>query len=170
MARVEELPDDFDEKSAHDEASAEQAHATVEPVPALPPHLSERHQTVDELAADLKRSPFFMTSLDDAGDEDNPELDAIRALLYEGSRGEIAGNFREQGNELAKSRQWKDSKEQYTKGLAALKAERKKEDPEGEEEDEKERGIKEALLANRALCHLELRTCGSSTHAYSVSS
>ena len=129
----------------------------AEPVPALPPYLSERHQTVDELAADLKKSPFFMTSLDDAGDEDNPELDAIRALIYEGSRAEIAGNFKEQGNEMARSKQWKDGKEQYTKGLAALKVERKAEDPDGEEEDRKEKTIKEALLANRALCHLELR-------------
>ena len=152
MAQDESHANGSAAKSARDEAS-------LEPVIELPPHLSERHQTVDELARDLKKSPFFMTSLDDAGDEDNPELDAIRALIYEGTRAETAENLREQGNESARSKQWKDGKEQYTKGLAALRAERKAEDPEGEDEDGKEKRIKEALLANRALCHLELRMC-----------
>lgn len=98
-----------------------------------------------------------MTSLADAGDEDNPELDAIKSLLYEGTRAENAENFCEQGNEHTKSKQWKDGRELYTKGLLALRIERKSEDLTGEEEDQKERRVKEKLLLNRALCQLKLR-------------
>ena len=127
--------------------------------PALPPQMAEEKQSVDDLVKDLKKSPFFMTSLEDAGDEENPELDAIRALIYEDSRAETASNFREQGNEEAKLRHWREAKDLYTKGLAALKAKRKDEDPTGKDEDEKEVAVKELLLINRALCHLEIRTC-----------
>ena len=129
----------------------------VVPIPALPPYLSEmKSQTVDEVAADLKRSPFFMTSLEDADDTDNPELDAIRALMYEGTRAEIAEGFREQGNEMAKAKKWSDGKEQYSKGILALRVERKEGDPVGEEEDKRETTVLEACYVNRALCNLEL--------------
>lgn len=145
MSVIKELPDDFEGP-------------LPDIMPDLPPQMAEtRQQTVDEVVRDLKRTPFFMTSLDDADDEPNPELDAIKALLYEGSRGEIAENFREQGNEFARDKQWKDGKELYTKGLAALKAAPKDEDPTGPDEDLKEARTKELLLVNRALCHLELR-------------
>ena len=131
--------------------------------PALPPHLVEaKVQTVDEVAADLKKSPFFMTSLDDAS-EDNYELEAIRALMYEGTRAEVAESFREQGNELAKMKKWKDSKELYSKGLLALRAPRKAEDSSGEDEDKRERSVQEACLVNRALCNLELRILSNSS-------
>lgn len=144
MGKITELPDD-------DELSFPPMHSIE-----LPPYLADsKPQTVDEVVADLKKTPFFMTSLDDAGDEDNPELDAIRALLYEGTRAEVAENFREQGNEFAKEKKWKDGKEVYTKGLVAL---RQKVNEGEKEEPERERKVKEALLANRALCHLELRT------------
>ena len=127
------------------------------PAPALPPYLSKmKGQTIDEVAADLKRSPFFMTSLEDADDTDNPELDAIRALMYEGTRVEIAEGFREQGNEMAKAKKWSDGKEQYSKGILALRVERKEGDPVGEEEDKRERTVLEACYVNRALCNLEL--------------
>ena len=131
-----------------------------EMAPDLPPPMAEvRGQSVDDLVKDLKKSPFFMTSLDDApADEENPDLDAIKALMEEGTRLENAENFREQGNEDARARKWKDGKELYTKGLLALRAERREGEPTGEDEDRKELVVKEILLVNRALCHLELRT------------
>lgn len=132
--------------------------------PALPPSMTEPKQTVDELVSDLKKSPFFMTSLDDAGDEYNPEVEAIKALIYEGNRGEQATNFREQGNEDAKLKHWTDAREQYSKGLAALKVPRKSEDPVNEDEDSKEIDLKELLLVNRALCQLELSRSFPSAH------
>ena len=102
-------------------------------------------------------------------DGDNVELDALRALQYEGSPAEIAHGFKEQGNEVVKMKQWKDGKEYYTKGLAVL-TQRKKlrslkslDEVEGEQaivEDEveigKQRGLEEACYVNRALCNLEL--------------
>lgn len=163
MARIQELPDNYNESLVYD-AKANSEAALPTPGPSLPPQMAEQKQSVDHLVKDLKRSPFFMTSLDDAGDEENPELDAIRALIYEGTRAEIASNFREQGNEDARLKRWKEAKEFYTKGLAALKGERKDEDPSGEDENRKEAAIKELLLVNRALCHLEIRTC-SRCHA-----
>ena len=149
MSRITEPPG-----SSNASANASSTPLPI-PVPALPPHLTTPAQTVDEVAADLKKSPFFMTSLDDAT-EDNEHLDAIRALMYEGTRAEVAEGFREQGNELAKMKKWGDSKELYTKGLVALRVERKEGDPMGEEEDGRERAVREACLVNRALCNLEL--------------
>lgn len=94
----------------------------------------------------------------------------MRALQYEGTRAEIAQNFREQGNDMARAKRWKDGKEFYTKGLAALKqpqdvpplpeengtATEVSSDPEIEAKKELE--IEEACYINRALCNLELRT------------
>jgi len=142
MSRITELPGSYD----------------ASPNPDTPLPIPAPTQTVDEVAADLKKSPFFMTSLDDAT-EDNEQLDAIRALMYEGTRTEIAEGFREQGNELAKMKKWGDSKELYSKGLLALRVERKEGVPTGGGEDKRERKVKEACLVNRALCNLELSMC-----------
>jgi len=131
----------------------------------LPP---TRQKTADEVLAEMKKIPLFMTSLDDM-DEDNDQLQAIKALAYEGTRAEQATNFRQQGNECVKSRLWSDAREFYTKALQALKAPRKQpQDPEDgladarvveideEGEEKEEREIEEACHANRALCNLEM--------------
>ena len=98
----------------------------------------------------------------------------MRALQYEGTRAEIAQNFREQGNEMARAKRWKDGKEYYTKGLAALKQPQSAPPPtedgeppstqslDSETEAKKEKEIEEACFINRALCNLELRTSSSS--------
>ena len=85
-------------------------------------------------------------------------LDAIRALQNEGTRGEVAQNFREQGNEAAREKRWIDAKEHYSKGIAVLLAKEDKWDkPEDEKEEAKlRREAEEACYINRALCHLEL--------------
>ena len=114
----------------------------------------------------LLRSVFISK---DRLDGDNVELDALRALQYEGTPAEIAQGFKEQGNDVVKMKRWKDGKEYYTKGLAVL-AQRKKvqllepADEEGEKpsitedeaEIEKQKGLEEACFVNRALCNLEL--------------
>ena len=177
MSRIEELPDDHDETSftpkptnpslpnATKLISSPTSADTPISVPPLPPILSAddpSKKTVDEVAADLKKSPFFMTSTDEAADPDNIELEAMRALMYEGTRLEIAIGFREQGTEMAKAKKWADAKEFYYKALLALRVERKEGEAwtEGvgskEEEEAKERGCKEICLVNRALCHMEL--------------
>ena len=84
-------------------------------------------------------------------------MEAIRALQYEGTRGEIAKGFKEQGNEMVKAKMWRDAKEFYIKGLAVLTGPNKWE--EGEDpvaERQKEKALEEACYVNRALCNLEL--------------
>ncbi|WPH00555.1 Hypothetical protein R9X50_00338500 [Acrodontium crateriforme] len=134
--------------------------ATVEPPP---------RQTADELIAEMKKIPLFMTDMDDV-DEDNPAIAAIRAIAYEGTRAEVAENFKIQGNELVQMRRWADAREFYTKAIVALKSPQPKnphansdEDEEIDEEAEakKERIANEACHANRALCNLELKNYGS---------
>lgn len=135
---------------------------------AMPPSMVKHNQlSADELLTELNRIPLFMTSLDETDGEgnDNGLLDAIKALAYEGTRAEVAANFREQGNEAARTKQWKDAREFYTKAIQAVRGLVKVEDApemkvteiEDEEvEAQKERSIEEACLANRALCNLEM--------------
>lgn len=96
------------------------------------------------------------------------ELEALRALQYEGTPTEIAQGFKEQGNEVVKMKRWKDGKEYYTKGLAVLVQQRKKRvseapqteyepaTPEKEAETQNGKELEEACYVNRALCNLEL--------------
>ncbi|KAI1426811.1 TPR-like protein [Xylaria sp. FL1777] len=113
-------------------------------------------KTVDEVVAELKKSPFFMTEL-----EENDETEAFKALAYEGTPLENSSEFKEQGNECFKARRWADAKEFYTKGILILAAEERKrkqaaadpssqessevkskenyEEPEKDEEDEEEK-------------------------------
>lgn len=139
---------------------------------AKPPAMTEtRSKTADELLAELNRSPLFMTSLDESDGQggENVALEGLKALAYEGTKAEVAGNFREQGNECARAKQWVDAREFYDKALGVLKGESKElnenpdidlaegqQDP--EEEARKERQIEEASLVNKALCNLELST------------
>ena len=102
--------------------------------------------------------------------EDNVELEAIRALQYEGTPAENALSFKEQGNEMVKERRWSDGKEFYTKAIVVLAqkvGEQQGGDQSGAEdmptEREEERNIEEACYVNRALCNLELKNYRSTT-------
>ena len=151
MSRIEELPDDY--HSTTDDALPG---PSMIPPPTLPPQMAASRTTgIDKVAADLKRTPFFMTSVEDASLDDNAELEAMRALQYEGTRLEIASGFRETGNEMTRAKKWSDGKVFYTKALAALKVPRQDWE---ENEDKKERAMEEACYVNRALCNLELST------------
>ncbi|KAF2670981.1 TPR repeat protein-like protein [Microthyrium microscopicum] len=131
----------------------------ADPTPVIGPEPPKK-LSVDEVIAELQRIPLFMTNAD--ATVDNPELEAFRALAFEGSRAEVASNFREQGNEAARARQWLDAREFYTKALATLKGPETAEKrvvEEGEEEEVEidERAVEEACWVNRALCQLELK-------------
>lgn len=95
-------------------------------------------------------------------------LQALNALQYDGTRGEVAASFREQGNEAAKSKQWIDAKEFYTKAIAMLNV--KPEDDKWEKptdlakEEKMQTEAREACHANRALCNLELGNYRMATH------
>ena len=144
----------------------------VLPSAAMPPAMADiKSQSVDEVIQEMNRLPLFMTTLDETDGEggQNDALEALKALAYEGTKAEIAENFRQQGNECARAKQWTDAKEFYDKAIAALKAPKKELDPEEEpevidvtdvelneeEEAKKEKVIEEACYVNRALCNLE---------------
>ncbi|KAL8663163.1 MAG: hypothetical protein Q9202_004095 [Teloschistes flavicans] len=125
---------------------------------------SVRSHTADEIVQMMKKTPLFMTHLDDTADgqEENIQIEALKALQYEGSRAEIALGFKERGNEMVAEKRWGDAKEFYTKGIAALKVpatqvEASASEDEQRKEREKERKLEEACYVNRALCNLELR-------------
>jgi hypothetical protein len=130
---------------------------------SLPPMIGK---SAEDMATELNRIPLFMTHLDETDGEggENIALEGLRALAYEGTRAEIAGNFRENGNECARGKQWKNAKTYYSQALAALKEPRREaKDENGLKieidetlEDAKEKAIEEACFVNRALCNLEL--------------
>lgn len=139
------------------------------PTAPLPPAMQHNvSSTPSDLLASLNRIPLFMTSLDetDGSGGENIELEALKALAYEGTRAEVAQNFREQGTELVREeRRWGEAREFYTKALVALKRPPLPPDPEDEKvvqevdeeaEARKEREIEEVCLVNRALCNLEM--------------
>jgi len=181
MVRLKELPDNLDESisldngapamssniaTPHKPATASPSSTSPVPSAALPPAMEfTKQHTTDELIEMINRVPLFMTELDetDGGEGNNVDLDALKALAYEGTRVEIAGGFKERGNECARDKQWADAREFYGQALAALKAE--EEEPEMniaeekrdvEADKRKEMEIEEACYVNRALCNLEL--------------
>jgi tetratricopeptide (TPR) repeat protein len=133
----------------------------------LPPAMAAlRNKSADEILSDLNKTPLFMTSL-----EENDDLEALKALAYEGTPLEVSTGFKERGNESFKERGFKDAKEFYTKAINVLllevrkrqKGEKKKEEEGGEEEVKREIAVLEACLVNRAACHLELKNYRSCT-------
>ncbi|KAL8894088.1 MAG: hypothetical protein Q9192_004629, partial [Flavoplaca navasiana] len=193
MSRIEELPDSFN--SSHTlppsaetpfpiPAKSDTQNATSATTPALPPAMdSVRSYSADEIVNMMKRTPLFMTEVDDLGGDggapsENIELEALRALQYEGTKAEIALGFKDRGNEMVGEKRWGDAREFYTKGIAALKRDSEaqtqgkggdeggaeKEGHGEEEEREKERKIEEACYVNRALCNLELKNYRSTLH------
>ena len=117
-----------------------------------------------------------MTTLDETDGQggSNVELEALRALAYEGDPIEVATNFHRYGNEAFKGRNWIDAREFYTRALKVLDDDDDDGDGDGgggdesEREvervgkqgdgDEEKRRLKEVLLVNRAAANVELRT------------
>ena len=135
--------------------------------PSLPPAMAAlRNKSANEILSDLNKTPLFMTSL-----EENDDLEALKALAYEGTPLEVSTGFKERGNESFKERGFKDAKEFYTKAINVLllevrkrqKGEKKEEEEGGEEEVKREIAVLEACLVNRAACHLELKNYRSCT-------
>jgi tetratricopeptide (TPR) repeat protein len=134
--------------------------------PSLPPTMAEmRNKTSEQILSDLNKTPLFMTELE----ENNNELDALKALAYDGTPLEVATGFKERGNESFSEKGFKDAKEFYTKAINVLLIEVRKRQKEGDgeevdkEEVGKEIGVLEACLVNRAACHLSLKNYRSCT-------
>lgn len=145
----------------------------------LPPSMDAyKGKSSDEILADLNKHPLFMTEL-----EENDELEAFKALAYEGPPSEVATNFKEQGNEVFKLQRWSDAKEFYTKAIVVLEAEQrkrkeeiklaqggakvvassKKECEEEKREVEAQKKLLEACLGNRSACHVQLKNYRAAT-------
>lgn len=136
--------------------------------------------STDELLKEMNRVPLFMTSLDETDGEggENTMLEAIKALAYEGTKAEVAENFRQQGNEAARAKLWTDAREFYTKAIQTVRGQlqttdaeedpsiKVTEEPDPEAEAEKENAILEACLTNRALCNLEMSITALSENKY----
>ena len=126
-----------------------------------------KEQSVEDAFRSLNRIPLFMTELDetDGGDGENFALEAIRALAHEGTPVEVAQNFKDQGDGLARARAWKDARGCYDQALGALKAPKISEeavvgisnDVNTSQDQNVRAEIEEKCLVNRALCNLELR-------------
>ncbi|CCH43616.1 Tetratricopeptide repeat protein [Wickerhamomyces ciferrii] len=113
--------------------------------PALPPQLAQlSEKTTEDVMKELNRSPFFMTQLDESNGDggENVELEALKALAYEGSPYDVAINFKNQGNEQFKIKQYKSAIEFYNKGLAMNCL---------------DENLVASLFLNRAACNLELK-------------
>ncbi|KAI1398344.1 TPR-like protein [Hypoxylon fuscum] len=169
--RIEEITDEVAERlkvSQAEETQEKTPNSSSQDVPATasaaifpelsPARATTGKKTVDEVVADLKKTPFFMTEL-----EENDDTEAFKALAYEGTPFEVAIDFKEHGNECFRIKRWADAKEFYTKGVLVLAAEERKrakgtQNPEEKEEDVKgQRSVLESLYVNRAACHLELK-------------
>ncbi|KAI4178466.1 MAG: hypothetical protein LQ346_007437, partial [Caloplaca aetnensis] len=186
MSRIEELPGGLDVPGSDQAKVTPLPPSTETPfpiqpkpaaagdastTPSLPPAMdSIRSYSADEIVRMMKKTPLFMTNLEErsGGDEDNEEnieLEALRALQYEGTRAEVAQGFKERGNEMVAEKRWKDAKEFYTKGILALRSPLKEGAAvEDEAEKAKERAVEEACYINRALCNLELQNFRSTLH------
>lgn len=111
--------------------------------PALPPQLADvSSKSTEEIMAELNKLPFFMNDLSGEDTEERPEIEALKALAYEGDPVEVAENFKKQGNDKYKIKFYSDAIEFYTKGIDV------------------ECGssyVEAALYLNRAACNLELK-------------
>jgi hypothetical protein len=115
--------------------------SSMSTAPALPPGLAELNSVSrDDFLNDMQRHPLFMQSLDTT-DQDNLELEAIKALAYEGTPEEIAFNFKEQGNEAFREKRYRDALEYYSKGVGANSG---------------DMTLESTLYLNRAATNLEL--------------
>lgn len=111
--------------------------------PALPPQLADvSSKSTDEIMKELNKLPFFMNNLNDEADDDRPEIEALKALAYEGDPVEVAENFKKQGNDKYKIKFYSDAIEFYTKGINVNCG---------------SAYIEAALYLNRAACNLELK-------------
>ncbi|KAG1874768.1 40S ribosomal protein S7 [Suillus subalutaceus] len=99
----------------------------------------------EEKIAALQSTPLFMKSLPPEGSDD-PVIQALQSLAFDGTPDEIAQNFKEQGNDYFKGKRHREAISFYTQGIDAKPS---------------DTVLHEALLCNRAACNLELKNYGS---------
>ncbi|KAL6931589.1 related to Hsp70/Hsp90 co-chaperone CNS1 [Hanseniaspora guilliermondii] len=135
--------------------------------PALPPQLSEfQNKSTSEVLEELNKMPFFMNSLpsDMEADESFQALEALRAMNYEGNPTDMITNFKNQGNEMFKAKNYKDARAFYQRGLD-IDAQNYNPDEDTVEADENNKPfdinefnlIKAVVYSNKAACELSLK-------------
>ncbi|PVU94438.1 hypothetical protein BB561_002538 [Smittium simulii] len=91
----------------------------------------------------LAQVPLFMRQSPSESDaSENVTLQALQSLIYEGNPDEIAENFKDQGNECFKSKDFSNAAKFYSQGL---------------EQQISDSKLIESLLLNRAAANLEIR-------------
>lgn len=135
--------------------------------PALPPQLSEfQNKSTTEVLDELNKMPFFMNALpSDIEDGDNFQaLEALRAMNYEGNPTDMITNFKNQGNDMFKAKNYKDARTFYQRGLD-IDAENYNPEEDTVEADENDKPfdinefnlIKAVVYSNKAACELSLK-------------
>ena len=120
----------------------EEDQASASTTPALPPGLADLNSVSrDVFFQQMERHPLFMHTLDQSDSPDNVELEALKALAYEGTPLEIATNFKTQGNEAFREKKYRDALGFYSQGISAKSGNKE---------------IETALLLNRSAVNLEL--------------
>ncbi|KAL1915347.1 uncharacterized protein VTP21DRAFT_6805 [Calcarisporiella thermophila] len=95
----------------------------------------------DSFLEEMNKIPLFMSSMPQDAEE-NDSLMALQSLVYDGTPEEIAENFKNQGNDCFKTRQFQDAIKHYTQGLEAKCS---------------DSALNEQLYVNRAAANLELQ-------------
>lgn len=77
--------------------------------------------TDDERVQAVLRSPFFMNSLQDCGDDEESEniIEALQTLQADGSAQEVADNFKTQGNNAFHKKDYQNAISYYTRAIDA---------------------------------------------------
>ncbi|KAG8807622.1 hypothetical protein FRC17_004379 [Serendipita sp. 399] len=90
--------------------------------------------------------PLFMKNLPSDASEQSDALEALQALVYDGTPDEIATNFKNQGNDYFKSKRYREALGFYNQAVDSKPT---------------ETILLESLYLNRAACNLELQNYGS---------
>lgn len=101
--------------------------------------------SLEEKIAAIQSTPLFMKSLP-SEESNDPVIQALQSLAFDGTPDEIAQNFKEQGNDYFKGKRHREAISFYTQGIDAKPS---------------DIVLHEALLCNRAACNLELKNYGS---------
>ncbi|OWZ74670.1 TPR repeat protein [Cryptococcus neoformans Bt85] len=101
-----------------DQLIASMPKSTVPPESGMGPAAPKKEVTVEDFEKLLDSTPLFMRETPKDGD-DNPVLEALRSLVFEGEGDEIATNFKNHGNELHAQKSYSEAIKAYSEGIDA---------------------------------------------------
>ncbi|WVQ78772.1 hypothetical protein IAT38_000863 [Cryptococcus sp. DSM 104549] len=128
-----------------DQLIAAMPRSTEPAASGIGPSAPKKEVTYEDFQKVLDSTPLFMRETPDAADE-NPLLEALRSLVFEGEGEEVALNFKNHGNELHAQKSYAEAIKAYTEGL---------------DTNPPSVTLRITLLNNRAACHLVLKNYGS---------